>query len=317
MKSLLALLLSCGTAIAQTTVTPAPVTPAAVTSPSLSISFSSDATQVIVTGGATSPLTIPVPAPTCPPPQPPNSQATVQCTAPLVGSYTQTTAYVCHGVAWIATVSPTSPPAGACTTPTTLPDAVVTTGGVNVLASTTVNWDYGNITQIGPVTYAGANAWQMNACTGTATATTQVCSQVPAGGGGGWLNPFPSPGYFNSAGYNWVSVTLAPTRAGQVWLLGQPYVPNTATTTDVPVAGAVSIQDISKYGPKPQVGVYATYKIPLHCGVVAGDCGVNAHVAGDILLKQGIQDQINSSGNNPTLGAGNVWYLADMRYTVN
>jgi hypothetical protein len=141
MKSLLALLLSCGTAIAQTTVTPAPVTPAAVSSPPLTVTVTSSV--VTITGATPSPITIPVPsAPlTCAPPQPASTTATVQCPSGSTGSYTQTTAYMCSGTTWVGTVSPTSAPAGACTTtpPPTVSSLVYGNGVINW----TFNMSYG------------------------------------------------------------------------------------------------------------------------------------------------------------------------------
>jgi len=307
---LLCFLSASASAAAQTTVTPAPVAPAAVSSPPLTVTVT--ATTVTITGGV-SPVTIPVPAPTCTIPQPNPTTATIACPSGSTGSWVQTTSYVAaaYPACWTPQVSPTSAPAGSCVT-NTLADAVVTTGGVNILASTTVNWDYGNISQAGPITYAGKAAWQMSACTSAVTATTQKCSNVPAGGGGGWLNPFPSPNYLNLAGYNYVVVTLAATRAGQVWLLGQPFIPNTATASDQPVPGTLSVTlSGSNCSPAPAPGVWSVCKIPLHSG------GVNLPTGSLVIMKQGIQDQINSSGNNPTLGAGNIWYIADVRYTVN
>lgn len=153
------------------------------------------------------------------------------------------------------------------------------------------NFNYGGITETDGVTFAG------QACT--------MFTGVTPGGGGGW-NPVKNV-FFNTTGYNFLQITLAPSRAGQSWQLNQPETPvNGVNDTPVPGANSVTIEN---YGPKPVVGVFATYKIPLHAG------GLNM-VAGQLVWKFGVQDQINASGANTALGSGNQWYVADCRFTV-
>jgi hypothetical protein len=174
-------------------------------------------------------------------------------------------------------------------------DAVVMSAGKFYWSG---NYNYDNIVEVDGVTFAG-----------------QVCSMFIAktpGGGGGWLPrrdavALPQPGHFDTTGYEFLSLTLASTRPGQQWQGVVPDVPNTPTATDHPVPGANSV-NITDFGPAPVVGQFATYKIPLHAG------GYNMP-PGVIIWKFGVQDQMGFV--NPSEAAGNVWYVADARFTAS
>lgn len=182
------------------------------------------------------------------------------------------------------------------TPPPTVADAVVLSAGKFYWSG---NFNYGGLVETDGVSFAGL-----------------VCSEFLAtasGGGGGWLphrdiGAVPQPGHFDTTGYEFLQLTLAPTRPGQAWQGVVPDVPNTPTATDHPVPGANSV-NINDFGPAPVVGQFSTYKIPLHAG------GYNMP-PGVIIWKFGVQDQINSSGSDPALGHDNIWYISDARFTA-
>jgi len=171
--------------------------------------------------------------------------------------------------------------------PSGVPDAVVLSAGKFYWSG---NFNYGGCVEKDRVTFAGKVASQF-----TATA-------LPSGGGG-WLPYKSAPSHFDTKGYNYYVVTLAPTRAGQTWQLVTP-----ENAGDQPVPGATSVT-IEKYGPAPVPGVWATYKVPLHEG------GLNLPV-GVVFWKVGIQDQM-PYGSQPANAKDNVWYIADARFTAN
>lgn len=148
------------------------------------------------------------------------------------------------------------------------------------------NFNYGGIAELNDAVFAGVPCTQF-----TATA-------LP-GGGGGWLPVFNAP-FFNTAGYTKLRLVLAPTRAGQSWQLVSPELPQNGVN-DTPVPGGQTVTIEGTYGPKPVVGQFATYDIPL--SVIAPN--------GTRIWKFGVQDQMFWANNqNAALGAGNVWYCS-------
>jgi hypothetical protein len=171
------------------------------------------------------------------------------------------------------------------------PDFVILTGGVMKWSK---NFNYSGMTETDGVTFQGQAASRF-----TATATP--------GGGGGWLPV--EDAFFDTTGYNFLSITIAPTRAGQSWLVTPPEMPLNGVN-DTPVPGAVGV-NLEKFCPVAlQINVFQVCKVPLHSG------GLNMAV-GQIMWKFGVQDQINAAGNNAALGNGNQWYIADARLTAN
>jgi hypothetical protein len=151
------------------------------------------------------------------------------------------------------------------------------------------NFNYGGIEETDGVTFAGQRAARF-----TANST---------GGGGGWLPV--NNRFFNTTGYKYLQLTLAPTRPGQSWHLVQPELPQHGVN-DTPVPGGATVA-VEDYGPAPAVGVFATYKIPL--SVIAPN--------GTMIWKFGVQDQIFwANGQNTALSNGNQWYVADARFTT-
>lgn len=116
------------------------------------------------------------------------------------------------------------------------------------------------------------------------------------GGGGGWLPVKNS--FFSSKGYRALRLVMAPTRAGQSWQLVQPELPANGVN-DTPVPGGQTVTVEGTYGPKPQVGVFATYEIPL--SVIAPN--------GTSIWKFGVQDQM-PYGSNPANAPGNQWAIS-------
>ena len=103
---------------------------------------------------------------------------------------------------------------------------------------------------------------------------------------GGWL-PYAQNWDFNSAPYTKLTFSLKPTRSGQSW---QVYF---VKVGDIPVGISV---DVSKYGPTPVAGQWATYTVPLS---VLG-------VLGQPIYKFAIQDQSGAGGN--------VWYIDNVGF---
>jgi hypothetical protein len=174
------------------------------------------------------------------------------------------------------------------TTPVKLDrNAVVANAGVFHWSK---NFNYGGIDETDGVTFAGQRAIRFTASS-------------KGGGGGGWLPVIDR--FFNTTGYKYLQLTLAPTRPGQSWQLVQPELPQHGVN-DTPVPGGATV-NVEDYGPAPEVGVFATYKIPL--SVIAPN--------GTMLWKFGVQDQIFwANGQNAALGSGNQWYVADARFTT-
>jgi hypothetical protein len=102
---------------------------------------------------------------------------------------------------------------------------------------------------------------------------------------GGWL-PYAQNWNFNSVGYTKLTFSLKPTQANQTWNV------YFVKVGDIPVGIYL---DVLNYGPKPVVGQWATYTVPL------ADLGV----LNTSIYKFCIQDQ---SGNN------NVWYVDNVGF---
>jgi hypothetical protein len=103
---------------------------------------------------------------------------------------------------------------------------------------------------------------------------------------GGWL-PYAKNWNFNSAGYTKLTFALKPTVANQTWSVFFVKV------GDVPVGIYL---DVSKYGPAPVAGKWATYTVPL------SDLGV----LGTSIYKFCIQDQTGLSSNS--------WYVDNVGF---
>ena len=147
-------------------------------------------------------------------------------------------------------------------------------------------WNYGALEQTDGVTFEG-----------------EVCAQFIAtasGGGGGYLPYFALP-ELDTTGFLYRHMRLAYTRAGQVWEAVQPYehAANATDTGDIVIPGTLNVNVVPPVGINTWFDVY----IPLRAG------GYNM-TATQVIKKAGLQDQINSSGNDAALGHDNTWYLA-------
>lgn len=248
---------------------------------------------------------------------PASTVATIACPAGTTGSWKQTTNYVSTAAptCWSPLLSPVAAPAGSCTAVVTppppppvtgapcSPNAVVMSAGVFFWNT---NFNYGGLKETDnppPKTTPPTPAPTFNG----QPATLMTATALPSGGGG-WLPVFNAP-FFNTTGCKFLSLTLAPTRAGQSWQLVQPELPQNGVN-DTPVPGGATVT-VENYGPKPMPNVAATYKIPL--SVIAPN--------GTLVWKFGVQDQMfwaNGQGAAATaLGAGNTWYVLDARFTAN
>lgn len=170
------------------------------------------------------------------------------------------------------------------------PNFVIMTGGAMEWSK---NFNYSGLTETDGKTFQGQAA--------------SLFTSTAAGGGGGWLPV--EDAFFDTTGYNFISITIAPTRSGQSWLLTPPEMPFNGVN-DTPVPGAIAINLENYCTPKIAPNVFSVCKAPLHAG------GLNMTV-GQIMWKFGLQDQINANGQNAALGNGNQWYIADARLTVN
>jgi hypothetical protein len=174
-------------------------------------------------------------------------------------------------------------------TPPPLADFVIYANGKGNYAGL---WNYGALEQTDGVTFEG-----------------EICAQFIAtasGGGGGYLPYFALP-ELDTTGYLYRHFRLAYTRAGQVWEAVQPYMhaPNPTDTGDIVIPGTSNVNII------PSVGINTWFDvwIPLRAG------GYNMD-ATQVVKKMGLQDQINSSGNNAALGHDNTFYMAYDALTV-
>jgi hypothetical protein len=101
----------------------------------------------------------------------------------------------------------------------------------------------------------------------------------------GW-QPYAPGNDFNTAGYNYITVSIKPTEAGNTWITGAEMV------GDVPIPGSKpGGVNIMPYGPNPAVvGQWNTYKIPLSAySIVPG-----LHIYKVMFLEQ---SSANKSGN--------------------
>jgi hypothetical protein len=270
--------LACLSATAQTTTTSVPLTPLQVTV---------TPTTVTITGGA-APVTIPVPqvTPTCPA-LPAPTTATIACPAGETGSWKQTTTYSSapYPTCAVATLSPTAPPAGACTT-----------------TPSNVSWVYhaGKFLWLGDMNWNATSNYSDTAG-GPTAGPYDIATTV--NNGGGWQPAITGTNYpgcqqnvamcFNTAGYNYLLLQLKPTKANQVWAVGFE---SSGDTVDGP-----QLLDISPYcsgGTNPAVGVWDVCKIPLTVFALTNP----------VILKFSVQDRTNA--------ASNVFYAQEVGFSA-
>lgn len=201
-------------------------------------------------------------------------------TVPITG-VTATDFAALNSAIQAAVAPPVSPP--------TLADFIIYANGKGHYAGL---WNYGALDQTDGVTFEG-----------------EVCAQFIAtasGGGGGYLPYFALP-ELDTTGFNYRHFRLAYTRAGQVWEAVQPFMhaPNPTDTGDIVIPGTLNVNIIPPVGP----GIWFDVYIPLRAG------GYNMTPT-QVWKKAGLQDQINSSGNNDALGHDNTWYMSRDALTV-
>ena len=183
-----------------------------------------------------------------------------------------------------STVAPTAPP--VTTPPVTTPP--VTTPPVTtppVTTSGSVSWVYYNgvFDWPGDFDYA-ATANYADTSGGPLSGAHDI--KIVSSAWGGWL-PYALNWNFNSKPYTKLTFSLKPTASNQTW---QVYF---VKVGDVPVGIDVNV---SKYGPAPVAGKWATYTIPLE------DLGV----LGTSIYKFAIQDQSGLSNN--------TWYIDNVGF---
>ena len=89
------------------------------------------------------------------------------------------------------------------------------------------------------------------------TSALSGTKDVLASGDVGW-QPYAPGNDFNTAGYNYVTVSIKPTQAGNTWITGAEM------EGDKEIPGSHGAISIMPYGPNPAVvGQWNTYKIPL------------------------------------------------------
>lgn len=186
-----------------------------------------------------------------------------------------------------AVAAAVAPPATPVTPPVTTPPPVTGLDPSNVILKDGVflwdkNFNYNNLNEEDNQVLFGVKC------------SIFVANSV--GGGGGWLPVKNS--FFSSKGYRALRLVMAPTRAGQSWQLVQPELPANGVN-DTPVPGGKTVTIEGTYGPMPQVGVFATYEIPL--SVIAPN--------GTSIWKFGVQDQM-PYGSNPANAPGNQWAIS-------
>ena len=132
-------------------------------------------------------------------------------------------------------------------------NAVRTTAGSRPTASPNVylngvfNWE-GDYDFGGTMNYADA--------TGNPSGKYDLKWCTPAGSQGGWL-PFAPQNTYDLTPYKYMNLDLKPTAAGKTWDISFFQI------GDVLVDSPAMIDASGTYGPAPQPGVWATYKIPL------------------------------------------------------
>jgi hypothetical protein len=117
----------------------------------------------------------------------------------------------------------------------------------NVYVGGVFNWqgdyDFGGAMDYADVTGNPSARYDLKWCT-------------PAGNQGGWL-PFAPQNTYDLKPYKYMNLDLKPTTAGKTWDI------YFAQIGDVTVNASAVIDARATYGPAPQPGVWATYKIPL------------------------------------------------------
>ena len=116
---------------------------------------------------------------------------------------------------------------------------------------------------------------------------------------GAW-QPFGPNWNFDLRPYNYLQFDLKPTAANQQWdcfalMVGDKNIVDTS--------GKQVVIDINKYGPAPQAGVWATYKIPL--AAIMTHQGVQLKA----MYKFDIHDQTGQPAN--------VFYVNNVKFTAN
>ena len=132
-------------------------------------------------------------------------------------------------------------------------NAVITSAGSgpttsqNVYVGGVFNWQ-GDFDFGGAMDYADA--------TGSPSAKYDLKWCTPAGDQGGWL-PYAPQNTYDLMPYKYMNLDLKPTTAGKTWDISFVQI------GDVIVKPSAVIDARAAYGPAPQPGVWASYKIPL------------------------------------------------------
>jgi hypothetical protein len=107
---------------------------------------------------------------------------------------------------------------------------------------------------------------------------------------------------FNLSGYNYLIISLKPTVANQSWRI---YSMKVGDKTVINSSGGGENASINNYGPAPQPGVWASYKIPLSAFLT--DYTSGTPVLLQAMYKFAIQDTTGLSGN--------TWYVDNVGFT--
>ena len=107
---------------------------------------------------------------------------------------------------------------------------------------------------------------------------------------------------FNDTGYNYIVLDLKPTVPNQVWTF---YFMQVHDVQIIGENGKQIVLNIADYGPAPQVGVWATYKIPL--SLVLTQWASGSPVYETSVYKFGLQDETGL--------AQNTWYIDNVGFT--
>jgi hypothetical protein len=107
---------------------------------------------------------------------------------------------------------------------------------------------------------------------------------------------------FNLTGFNYLVFSLKPTVANQVWTM---YSMRVGDVRIVNSAGVPVTLSVLNYGPAPQAGVWATYRIPLADFMT--DWSTGSPVQLQAMYKFGIQDETGLAANH--------WYIDNVEFT--